>query len=273
VTVAPETTRLATGGTDMTTDPTLRLDGKLAIVTGASRGIGAAIAKKFAQAGARLVLVSRKREGLEAVASEIRAGGGTVAVRACHVGKIDEVEALVPAVLAEHGQIDILVNNAGTNPYFGPLMNFEWAAWDKTFEVNLKGPAALARAVAQHLMQRQAPGAIINVTSILGTTAAPMQGIYGMTKAALVSLTQTLAVELGGFGIRVNAIAPGVVDTKLASLLVNDPGISKQVLDRTPLRRIGQPDDIAGAALFLASDAARYVTGHTLVVDGGWTAG
>lgn len=247
---------------------TQRLEGKVAIVTGASRGIGEAIAVAMAQEGAKVVLAARKLEALQAVAE--RLGDSALAVP-CHTGKEADVQALMRATLERFGHVDILVNNAATNPYFGPMMNVEWGAWDKTFEVNLKGYFSCARAVAKHLLDRKAPGSLVNVTSVLGQMAAPLQGVYGMTKAAVISMTQTLAAELGPRGIRVNAIAPGLVETRFASALTSNAEISKMVIDRTALKRFAQPDDIAGAAVFLASDESRYVTGQTLAVDGGWT--
>jgi NAD(P)-dependent dehydrogenase (short-subunit alcohol dehydrogenase family) len=247
---------------------TLRLEGKVAIVTGASRGIGEAIAEAMVREGAKVVLAARKPEALQAVAG--RLGDAALSVP-CHTGKEEDVRALMRAALDRFGQVDVLVNNAATNPYFGPMMNVEWSAWDKTFEVNLKGYFACARAVAQHLLERKAPGSLVNVTSVLGQMAAPLQGVYGMTKAAVISMTQTLAAELGPRGIRVNAIAPGLVETRFASALTSNAEIAKMVIDRTALKRFAQPDDIAGAAVFLASDESRYVTGQTLAVDGGWT--
>jgi NAD(P)-dependent dehydrogenase (short-subunit alcohol dehydrogenase family) len=237
------------------------LTGKVAIVTGASRGIGEAIAKAFLEQGARVVLASRKMEPSSSP-SERRI--------AAHVGKQEDCMRLVREALAAFGKVDVLVNNAGTNPYFGPLLEAEDAAWDKTFEVNLKSAFWLSREMARHLVQRDAPGSIVNVSSVLGIRAAPFQGVYGMTKAALVSLTQTLAVELGPAHVRVNAIAPGLVDTRLASALVHD--ISAPWLARTPLGRVAQPEEIAGLAVFLASDASSYATGQTFVLDGGLTA-
>jgi NAD(P)-dependent dehydrogenase (short-subunit alcohol dehydrogenase family) len=164
-----------------------------------------------------------------------------------------------------------VVNNAATNPYFGPLIDAPEAAWDKTFEVNLKGYFMVAREVIRHLQARRAGGAVVNVASVAGLRAAPLQGVYGMTKAAVISMTQTLAFEVGGTGIRVNAIAPGLVETRFAAAIVQNDQLRKHVVDRTPLGRHAQPAEIVGAALYLASDQASYVNGHTLVVDGGMT--
>jgi NAD(P)-dependent dehydrogenase (short-subunit alcohol dehydrogenase family) len=169
------------------------------------------------------------------------------------------------------GRVDGLVNNAATNPYFGPLIDTPDAAIDKTFEVNVKGYLYCARALVRHARERGGGGAIVNIASIAGLRAAIMQGIYGASKAAVISMTQTLATELGGSGIRVNAIAPGLVETRFASALVNNPAILKQVVGRTPLGRHAQPPELAGAAIYLLSDAASFTTGTTLVVDGGLT--
>jgi NAD(P)-dependent dehydrogenase (short-subunit alcohol dehydrogenase family) len=255
----------------MPSSPLFSLEGQVALITGASRGIGASIATHFAAAGARVVLVARKREGLDEVAASIQKAGGEALAVAAHTGKPDEVRAAVAAGLERFGKLDILVNNAATNPYFGPLLDVSEPAWDKTFEVNLKGYFYTTREVAQHLQSRNAPGSIINVTSMVALRAAPMQGVYGMTKAAVISMTQTLAQELGGSGIRVNAIAPGLVETRFASTLLQNEDIHQHIINRTVLGRHAQPDEIAGAALFLASPAGSYVSGHTLVVDGGTT--
>jgi NAD(P)-dependent dehydrogenase (short-subunit alcohol dehydrogenase family) len=251
--------------------PSLQLSDKVAIVTGASRGIGEAIAKCLASHGAKVVLASRKLDGLTRVADEINARGGQAIAIACHTGQPEQVEKLVADTIAKFGKVDILVNNAATNPYFGPMLSVEWSAWEKTFEVNVKGYFAATRAVAKHLIERGAPGSIVNIASVVGFIGSPMQGVYAMTKAAVISMTKTLAMELGTAGIRINAIAPGLVDTKFASALTQNEEILNMVLQRTALKRVGQPDDIAGAALYLASDASQYLTGHTLVVDGGWT--
>ena len=251
--------------------PWIHVEGKVALVTGGSRGIGESIAKALGRSGAQVAIASRKLEGVTAAAERLRAEGVTVEPFACHTGKTDQIEALVSAVVARFGKIDVVVNNAATNPHFGPMMTADDAAFEKTFEVNARGYLNVARAVARHLIARGAPGSIINVASIMGLAAAPLQGIYGMTKAAVVSMTRTLAVELASSGIRVNAIAPGLVDTRFAAAIVKNQDFVEMEARRTPMGRYAQPDEIAGAALFLASDAASFVTGHTLVVDGGRT--
>ena len=255
----------------MTATARIELNDKVAIVTGASRGIGEAIAHTFAAAGAKVVLASRKREGLDVVRDAIIAAGGDAHSVPCHTGHPDQLEALIEETVSRYGQVDVLVNNAATNPYFGPMIDVEWGAWDKTFDVNLKGVFAATRLVTRHLLERGAPGSIINVSSILGLRAGRMQGIYSMTKAAMISMTKTLAVELGPNNIRVNAICPGFIRTSFSSVLVNDDTLSKSLIDRTPVGRIGDPVDIAGLALFLASDASRFVTGAAYVADGGIT--
>jgi NAD(P)-dependent dehydrogenase (short-subunit alcohol dehydrogenase family) len=244
------------------------LEGKTAIITGASRGIGEAIARSFHQKGANVVLAARKIEALDTFAKEL--GERAVAV-ACHTGKNEDIQKLMSIALERFGQVDIAVNNAATNPYFGPMLGIEWGAWDKTFEVNVKGYFALAKATAEHLIERSAPGSIINIASIVGFQGAPLQGVYGMTKAAVLSMTKTLAVELGANNIRVNAIAPGIIKTKFSSALVESEEISKLILSKTPLGRVGRPEEIAEIAAYLASEASSFVTGATFTVDGGYT--
>jgi NAD(P)-dependent dehydrogenase (short-subunit alcohol dehydrogenase family) len=251
--------------------PWIHVNGKVALVTGGSRGIGESIAKALGRSGAAIAIASRKIEGVNAAAERLRAEGVTVEPFACHTGKTDQIEALVKAVVARFGRIDILVNNAATNPHFGPMVTADDGAFDKTFEVNARGYFNMAKAVAGHLVARGAPGSIINIASIMALSAAPLQGVYGMTKAAVISMTKTLAMELAPSGIRVNAIAPGLVDTRFAAAIVGNKDIIEREMARTPMGRYAQPDEIAGAALYLASDAASFVTGHTLVVDGGRT--
>ena len=251
-----------------------RLTGKTAIVTGASRGIGAAIARGFAAEGAKVVISSRKQGGLDAVADEINAEfPDSVFPRACHSGDAEQIAELVSWTESELGLPTVLVNNAATNPYFGPLLEVEWPAWDKTFEVNLKGYFEATRQVARRLIAAEKHGSIINMASIYGLKGSPMQGVYAMTKAAVVSMTETLAIELGGYGIRVNAICPGLVETKFASLMVNTPMIAERYTERAALGRWAQPEEISGIAVYLASDESAYTTGQRLVIDGGYLVG
>jgi len=243
------------------------LEGRVALVTGGSRGIGRAIALALADAGADVAISSRKLPDLEAVAAEIEKKGVKSMAVASHVAKGEESKTLVDKVKAEWGKIDILVNNAGTNPYYGPLLDAEEWAWDATMNVNLKGPFLLSQLVAR-VMKEQGGGSIINIASIMGIVPSEL-GIYSVTKAGLIMLTQILAKEWGQYKIRVNAIAPGVVKTRLSEALWKDPVKEKEAAKSKALGYIGVPEDIAGAALFLASDASSYVTGEVIVVDGG----
>ncbi len=252
----------------MTADITLA--DRTIVVTGASRGIGQAIATACARAGANVVLSSRKQEGVDVAATAIEDEGGSAIAVACHMGHGDEVSALFARATEAFGPIHGLVNNAATNPYFGPMLAIEEAAFDKTIEVNLKGPLVASRI----FVEQARPGtSIVNIASVAGERAAPLQGVYGMTKAALISMTQTLAHELGPMGVRVNAIAPGLVETRFASALIQNEDLLKHVVDRTPLGRHGQPEEIAGAAVYLLSDAAAFMTGQTMTIDGGWSSG
>jgi NAD(P)-dependent dehydrogenase (short-subunit alcohol dehydrogenase family) len=243
---------------------------KVIVVTGASRGIGEAIARASIEAGAKLVLASRKQADLDRVAASLPAD--RVLAVACHTGKPDDVDALLAKAIDKFGRIDGVVNNAATNPYFGPLVDTPDPAIEKTFEVNVRGYLYVARGFVKHARTRDGGGSIVNLASVAGIRAAPMQGIYGATKAAVISMTQTLAFELGGSKIRVNAIAPGLVETKFAAAIVGNPMLRDHVVGRTPLARHAQPAEIAGAAVYLLSDAASFTTGATLVVDGGLTA-
>ncbi len=246
------------------------LQGRRAIVTGASRGIGRAIALGFAGAGADVALVSRKLEALRTVAKEIEERTPQRALPiACHVGRAEDVDRMVDEVLREWGAIDILVNNAGTNPVMGPLADMDPAAWDKIMDVNLKGPYLASARVARAMMERGEGGKIINISSAASLDPAPMLGAYSISKAALNHLTRTFAKECGHARICVNAIAPGLVETQFAAALINNPAIHQSVVRQTPLGRHAQPDEIVGAALLLASSASDFMTGQVVVVDGG----
>ena len=247
------------------------LTGRVAIVTGASRGIGKAIAEAYARAGAKVVLASRKQNALDEAAEAIRAAGGEATGIVAHNGDKDALYALVERTVAHYGGLDILVNNAATNPHFGSLLEAADSYWQKTIEVNLMGNVWLSQAAVK-AMRAKGGGKIINVASIVGLTPGRYQGIYSITKAAVISLTKTLAVELGADNIQVNAIAPGLVQTKFAQALWGNPELLDQVLARTPAGRIGQPRDITGAALYLASAASDFTTGAVFVLDGGVTA-
>jgi NAD(P)-dependent dehydrogenase (short-subunit alcohol dehydrogenase family) len=242
----------------------LRLDGQVALVTGGSRGIGLATAARFAEAGANVMLTSRKADGLTAAAASIPAGGGDVAWFAANAADPDQAEACVNHTMEHFGQIDILVNNAGTNPYFGRLVDQDVPRANKTVQVNQTAVLVWTQLVYKASMAANG-GSVISIASIGGYSVEPAIGWYNVTKAAVIHLTRQLAGELGP--VRINAIAPGLVRTDLARALWE--GGEEGVARRLPLKRIGEPDDIATVALFLASDAARWITGQTIVVDGG----
>lgn len=244
------------------------LSGRVALVTGASRGIGSAIAGVLAEHGATVVLSSRKQADLDAEAERINAAHPEKAVAiAAHAGRPEELERLVKGVMDRFSRIDILVNNAGTNPYMGPVLDADLAAWDKTFEVNVRGMFVLTKLVYEASMEAHG-GAIVNIASIGGLRPGIGLGVYNVTKAAVIMLTRQLAREIGG-KVRVNAVAPGLVKTRFAEALWGNEAILERVLGQNPMGRIGQPEEVAGAVLFLVSDAASYVNGEVLVVDGG----
>ncbi len=245
-----------------------RLDGKVALVTGASRGIGEAIAVTLADYGAEVVLVSRKEDALKSVADKIASRGGKAWTLPCHVGKIDQIEGLFRAIQDRYGKLDILINNAATNPYFGEMLGADEGIWDKTFDVNLKGPFFMIKYAAK-LMIEGSGGSIVNVSSINGIKPAPFQGIYSITKAGLISMTQAFAKELATRNIRVNALLPGLVETNFSKAIIENEMIYDYAVKMIPMGRHGQPMEIAGAVLYLVSDAAPFTTGACLVVDGG----
>ena len=235
--------------------------GKTAIVTGASRGIGKAIAKSFVDAGAQVMLTSRKLDALQAAAKEI---DGETEVFAANAGEIDQAQACIDATMKRFGKIDILVNNAATNPYYGQTLGVDSARFDKTFQVNLKGPLFWSQAVWNASMQNN-PGVILNIASVGGLRAEQGLGVYNLTKAAVIHLTSQLACELGM--TRVVGIAPGLVKTLFASVLIENVG--DKLASALPTKRLGEPQDIANLALFLCSDLASWITGETYVIDGG----
>jgi NAD(P)-dependent dehydrogenase (short-subunit alcohol dehydrogenase family) len=239
----------------------ISLRGKTAIVTGASRGIGKAIAKSFVEAGAQVMLTSRKIDALQAAAKEIM---GETDVFAANAGEIDQAQACIDATMKRFGKIDILVNNAATNPYYGQTLGVDSARFDKTFQVNLKGPLFWSQAVWNASMQNN-PGVILNIASVGGLRAEHGLGVYNLTKAAVIHLTSQLACELGK--TRVVGIAPGLVKTLFASVLIENVG--EKLASALPTKRLGEPQDIANLALFLCSDLASWITGETYVIDGG----
>ena len=244
------------------------LHGKVAIITGASRGIGEAIARSFAEAGAAVVLASRKQDGLDAVAAEIRSAGGQALALAAHTGDEAAVRHLVESAEADFGGVDILVKNAATNPHFGSLLSAEDSHWDKTFDVNVKGYMRTVRACVP-VMRQRGGGKIINMASIAGITPQPGMGVYCASKAAVLMLTQVLAVELAPDNIQVNAIAPGFVKTRFSAAIWDDPVLNAATLRTIPQRRMAEPHEIAGIALYLAAPASSFTTGATILVDGG----
>lgn len=245
------------------------LKGKIAVVTGASRGIGESIARTLAEYGAEVIITNKTMEGLPEVEEAIRAAGGKAVAKACHNGVLSDIEELFKFVEETYGRLDILVNNAAMNFYFGGMLDASEDVWDKTMEVNLKGTFFMCQHGAR-LMMKNGGGSIINVASINGIKPALMQGVYSVTKAGVIALTKSFAKELAPDKIRVNALLPGLTDTKFASVMVkNEELMEKILLPMIPMHRAAQPDEMCGAVLYLASDASSYTTGATIVVDGG----
>ena len=254
----------------MQTDP-FDLAGRVALVTGGSRGIGRAIAHLLARHGATVAVASRKIEGCESVAAEIRAAGGAASAHACHIGEPAQISATLAGIDERHGRLDILVNNAATNPYFGPSIDMDLAAWQKTVDVNIRGYFWTSIEAARRML-RQGRGAIVNIASVNAFRPMDGQACYSLTKAAIVNMTQGLAKEWARQGIRVNALVPGLVETRFAAAIHGNEKLREAMERMVPMGRIAQPEEMAGAVLYLVSDAASYTTGSCLTADGGWLA-
>ncbi len=248
------------------------LTDKVALITGGSRGIGLAIAQAYAAAGAKVVISSRKQADLDSAATEIRAEGGTALAIAAHTGDRAAIQAVVDKATAEFGGIDIVVNNAATNPHFGPVMTADDSHWDKILDVNVKGYFRVAKACLPTFKARGG-GKVINMASVAGKEPQPLMGVYSVSKAAVIMLTEVMAAELAGDNIQVNAIAPGFVKTKFSGVLWQNQQIHDLTVGTVPQKRMAMPDELSGIALYLASGASSYTTGATFVIDGGLLVG
>lgn len=256
----------------MTIQSQFDLTGKVAIITGASKGIGEAIAHAYAQAGANVVVSSRKQEAVEAVAAQINEAGysGKALGIAAHTGDAEAIQALVEGTTEAFGGVDIVVNNAATNPHFGPLLTASESMWDKTLDVNVKGYVRVIQGVVASMKERGG-GKVINIASVAGLKYSPMMGIYSVSKAGVLMITKILANELAADNIQVNAIAPGFIKTKFSSAIWKNPQLSKAVQQATPQGRMAEVEEVTGIALYLAAPASSFTTGATFVIDGGMT--
>ena len=244
------------------------LSGRVALVTGASRGIGEATARLLAQHGAHVIVSSRKQEACDEVAASIREDGGDASAFACHVGSMEQITAIFEHVREQHGRLDILVNNAATNPYFGHILDTDLGAYTKTADVNIRGYFFMS-IEAGKLMRDNGGGAIVNVASINGVSPGNMQAIYSITKGAVINMTKAFAKECAQHNIRCNALLPGLTKTKFASALFENEDVRKGVMTSIPMQRHAEPEEMAGTILYLASDASSYATGTCVNVDGG----
>ncbi|CAH0990659.1 NAD-dependent glycerol dehydrogenase [Sinobacterium norvegicum] len=246
------------------------LTGKVALVTGASRGIGEEIAKLLAEQGAHVIVSSRKLDGCQEVADKITAAGGSAEAFACHVGDLEQISAVFSHIKANHGKLDILVNNAATNPYFGHILDTDLAAYNKTVDVNIRGYFFMS-VEGGRLMRENGGGAIVNTASVNALQPGVMQGIYSISKAAVVNMTQAFAKECAPHNIRVNALLPGLTKTKFAGALFSQDEIYQKAIENIPMQRHANPEEMAATVLYLVSDASSYTTGECIVVDGGLT--
>jgi len=246
------------------------LTGKVALVTGASRGIGESIAKLLAEQGAHVIVSSRKVDDCQLVADAIIEAGGSAEALACHVGNMDDITNCFAHIKQAHGKLDILVNNAATNPYFGDILDTDLGAYTKTVDVNIRGYFFMC-VEGGKLMRDNGGGSIVNTASINALKPGPLQGIYSISKAAVVNMTQAFAKECGRHGIRVNALLPGLTKTKFAGALFSNEKMYESAIKTIPLHRHAEPDEMAGTVLYLVSDASSYTTGECIVVDGGFT--
>ncbi len=253
----------------MSTD-IFNLSGKVAIVTGASRGIGEEIAKLLAEQGAHVIVSSRKIDGCQEVADKITAAGNSAEAFACHVGDMENITALFDHVKATHGKLDILVNNAAANPYFGDILDTDLGAYNKTVDVNIRGYFFMS-VEAGKIMRDTGGGSIVNTASVNALQPGVLQGIYSISKAAVVNMTKSFAKECARHNIRCNALLPGLTKTKFAGALFTNDDIYKLAVENIPMQRHAEPQEMAGTVLYLASDASSYTTGECIVVDGGLT--
>lgn len=248
------------------------LTGKVAVITGSSRGIGRAIAERMAEQGAKIVVTSRKLDACEEVVAAIKAAGGEAFAHACNIGRKEELQALVNATMQKWGGIDVLVCNAAVNPYYGPSIDMPDDSYDKVMNSNVRSNFWLCNMVLPQMAERGG-GSIIIISSVAGIVGSPTLGVYGISKAADMALVRNLCVEWGPKNIRANCIAPGLIRTDFARALWENPETYAHTVKTYPLRRIGEPDEIAGAAVFLAGPSGSFMTGQTLVIDGGGTVG